>query len=315
MLHRLSVYAARRPLVRKLVMSAPVVRDLAWRFVAGEDLEAGLAAARALRARGIEATLNHVGTHVRDEAAAVAAAGVAVDALRRLAAERLEPNVSLKLTQIGLDLDETLCRAQLRRVLEAARAVGGFVRVDMEESRYVDRTLLLFEEARDAHGPDTVGIVVQSYLRRRRDDLERLVAGGSRIRLVKGGYWESAEVVYRRKAEIDAAFAQDIDLVVARGRSPAIATHDPVAIERVGRAARAARLDRRAFELQFLYGVRPDLQDELVRAGHRVRSYVPFGAGWYEYVLGCVRRLPGGMFRRIGEGALARRGAPEGAAR
>lgn len=301
MLRRLSSLVVRQAWVRKAAVTLPFVRDVAWRFVAGEDLDAGVAALRALQARGIKGTLNHVGTHVRSEVEAVAAAGAAVESLQRIERERLDSNLSLKLTQIGLDLDEGLCREQLRRVLDCARRTGNFVRIDMEESPYVERTLRLFEEMREAYGADTVGIVVQSYLRGRRGDLERLLDGGSSVRIVKGGYWESPEVVHRRRADVSAAFLRDVRLLLTRGRRPAVATHDPIAIEEACRVAAQAGLDRRAFELQMLLGVAHDRQERLVREGYAVRCYVPWGKGWYDYFLGCARRLPGGALRHLGE--------------
>ncbi len=299
MLRELSTSLARQPWIRKAAVSTPGVRDLAWRFVAGETLEAGLATTRALNARGIKATLTCVGTHVRAEEQAVAAASAAVASLERIVAGQLDANISIKLTQIGLDIDEELCRTQLGRVVGRAAQLDNFVWIDLEESRYVPRTLRLFEEAREAYGIDAVGIVVQSYLRDRAGDLERLLAGHSRIRLVKGGYWEPAEVVYRRRTEIDRAFLQDIDLLLARGYRPAIATHDERAVRRACDVAAAAGLDKQAFEFQMLYGVREDLQERLVGAGYPVRSYVPYGDQWYEYLLGCIRRIPGGAFRRL----------------
>jgi proline dehydrogenase len=175
--------------VRKLAVSTPFVRDVAWRFVAGEDLAAGLDVIRALNAKGIKGTLNHIGTHVRNEEEAIASADAAIESLRALHAEGLDSNVSLKLTQIGLDVRGDLCRVQLRRVLDCAREVDIFVRIDMEEAAYVDATIDLFEEMRASYGAAEVGIVIQSYLRHRRDDLGRLAAAGSLIRLVKGGYW------------------------------------------------------------------------------------------------------------------------------
>ncbi len=298
MLRQLCGFLARQPLLRKAVVSTPVVRDLAWRFIAGENLDAGLAAVRALNARGIRATLNHVGTHVRDEAAAVAAADAAVEALGRIHAAGVASHLSVKLTQIGLDIDASLCRVQLGRVLDCARRLGNFVRIDMEESAYTETTLCLFEEAREAYGADTVGVAIQSYLRHRHGDLVRLVAGGARIRLVKGGYWEPAAVAYRNKADIDRAFRRDAELLLARGRCPALATHDERLIDEA--LATAARLGRRDFELQMLYGVRRDLQDRLARAGHAVRCYVPYGGQWYAYFLGCVRRALGDALGRFG---------------
>lgn len=301
MLRRLVSLAVRQRWVKRAAVTIPGVRDLAWRFVAGEDLGAALAAVRRLRRQGIGATLNYVGTHARTEPEAVAAAEAALAALRGMAQEGLEANVSVKLTLLGLDVSEELCRGQLRRVLEGARAAGGFVRIDMEESPYVARTLRIFEDARERHGPDTVGIVIQSYLKRRGGDLARVVAAGSRVRLVKGGYWEAAEVAHRRRSDVDAAFLRDLDSLVVRGRHPAVATHDAGAIARACRLAEGAGIDRRGVEFQMLYGVRPELQASLVREGWPVRAYVPYGSRWYEYVLGCVRRLPGGALRRARE--------------
>jgi len=289
---------ARNGSVRKLAVSTPVLRDVAWRFVAGEDLEAGLAVIRDLNARGIKGSLSHVGTHIRSEAEVVASADEALAALHGLRTARLDSHFSVKLTQLGLDIRPELCRTQLQRVLDCARDVDIFVRIDMEESGYVDATIGIFEEMRETYGADHVGIVLQSYLRHRREDLGRLAAAGSRIRLVKGGYWERPDVAYRAKREIDGAFFADIDRLVRNGRNPAIATHDPAAIDVARRVASSAGLAKDGFEFQMLYGVRSDLQDRLVRDGHIVRCYVPYGGQWYEYVLGCLRRVPGGIMQR-----------------
>jgi proline dehydrogenase len=298
------VAVAGSPRVRKVVMTTPVVRDVAWRFVAGEDLTAGLAVARAMNGRGIKCTLSFVGTHVRDVGEVVAATDTAIEALRGIAAADVDANVSVKLTQIGLDIDAKLCTTELRRLLDVAAEVGNFVRIDMEESAYVEGTLDLFEVMLALYGTERVGIVVQSYLRDRTSDLDRLMNAGARIRLVKGGYWEPAGIVYGGGAEIDRAFMADIERLLGRGRYPAIATHDERAIDHACRIATSIGLDRHGFEFQMLYGVRPDLQHRLTRDGYVVRSYVPFGGQWYAYVLGCLRRLPGGMLkatrRRIG---------------
>ena len=289
---------ARNGSVRKLAVSTPFVRDVAWRFVAGEDLSAGLDVIRALNAKGIKGTLNHVGTHVRSEVEAIAAADEAISALRGLHGAGLDSHISVKLTQIGLDIRPDLCKAQLGRLLDCARELGMFVRIDMEESDYVESTIGLFEEMREVYGAERVGIVLQSYMRQRPEDLGRLLAAGSRIRLVKGGYWEPPEVVHRVKRDVDMAFFADIERLLADGRHPAIATHDPEAIGLVRRVAASNGLAKDAFEFQMLYGVRTDLQDRLVVAGYVVRCYVPYGGQWYEYVLGCLRRVPGGIYQR-----------------
>ncbi len=301
MIRKLYGWVVGHSLFRKAVISTPVIRDLAWRFVAGENLDTGIAAVRALNARGIQGTLNYVGTHVRSRPEAIAAADAAIAALRRIHAERVGSHLSLKLTQIGMDIDDDLCRAQLRRVLDCAREVGNFVRIDMEESPYVGRTLEMFEEARAEYGADTVGIVIQSYLRDRGGDLERVIAGRSRVRLVKGGYWEPASVAYKTAEDIDGHFNRDIEALLASGCHAAIATHDVRSIALTKDCAEKAGLDRQKFEFQMLFGVRPDLQVRLVEDGYSVRCYVPFGGHWQSHFLGCVRRLPGGALRRVRE--------------
>ena len=298
--------------VRKLALSTPVVREVAWRFVAGEDLAAGLDAVRALNARGIKATLSYVGTHVHSESEAASATEEVISALRGLHASGLDSHVSVKLTQIGLDVRTEFCRAQLRRILDCAREADIFVRIDMEESRYVEATIGLFEEMRDEYGPGRVGIVLQSYLRHHRDDLGRLVGDGSLIRLVKGGYWEPSELVYQSKGDVDRAFLADVEQLLREGSQPAIATHDPAAIEVACRTAAETGRGKDTFEFQMLYGVRPDLQDHLVREGYIVRCYVPYGGQWYAYVLGCLRRVPDGIMLRARERMHVRAGAPAG---
>lgn len=296
MLRRLLTGFARSHWVRKAALSTPFFRGLAWSFVAGEDQAAGLDAVRRLNARGIAGTLNCIGTHVRDVAEAAAATDMAVEGLARIRDLALDSHVSVKLTQIGLDIDLGRCRANLARILEAAQRHQGFVRIDMEESAYVDATLDLFEDAYRTW-PVRVGIVLQSYLRRNAADLERMVALGAGIRLVKGGYWESGAVAWRAKADIDAAFLRDMDYILRHGGNLALASHDGLAIGKTLALAEHLGLSRDAFEFQLLYGVRGDLAEDLVRQGCRVRCYVPYGSRWYEYVLGCIRRDPGRVFQ------------------
>jgi len=292
MFRKIIGYVARQAWLRKTIMSTPFVRDLAWRFVAGEDLDAGLEAIRKINARGILGTLNFVGTHVKVEADAQAATDEAIRALTRIHEEHLGCHLSLKLTQIGLDISEELCRAQLRRVLEVTQRLGNFVRIDMEESPYVERTLQLLEEMLAAFGPETVGIVIQSYLRSRPHDLDRILDLGARVRLVKGGYWEQSNVVHKQKADIDQAFLQDLETLLRRGTHPAIASHDAACLSHAKEFAAQIGLAPENFEFQMLYGVRPDLQEQLVREGYVVRCYVPYGRQWYPYFLGCARRVP-----------------------
>jgi proline dehydrogenase len=290
---------ARQSWFRKFIMSTPVFRDLAGRFVGGDDLPAALAAVRGLNARGIKGSLNFHGMHVQDVDEAKRAADQAIEALQRIRQERLDSHVSVKLTKIGLDVDNTLCRSQLRRILDCAAETGGFVRIDMEESVYVEETLRIFEQMQDLHGGGTVGLVIQSYLRQRSADLDRLLDRGARIRLVKGGYRESRSLVFHARAEVDAAFKRDIERLLRRGISPAIATHDADAIVWTRALQEQLGLGKDAFEFQMLFGVKPELQEALVADGYTVRGYVPYGGDWATHVVGCLRRIPADALARF----------------
>lgn len=285
MLRQLAIDAARVPAIRALAMATPGFRRLAWLFVAGEDLEAAMATARSLRAAGIAVSLNALASHVTDRAEAAAHVARVVETVRRIRAEAPDANLSLKLTAIGLDIDEALCRENLVRVLESAREAAVFVRIDMEEAVYAAATVRLFSEMAARFGHETVGIAIQSYLREPPYDLAALAAGGARIRLVKGGYRERPDLVLRDRAEIDAAFGRDIGLLLRTATEPAIATHDVGAINLALRAARAEGLAPQAFEFQMLYGVRPALGRRLTASGYRVRYYLPFGGTWLNWLL------------------------------
>jgi len=295
-LARVYTAAARSSWLRRAVVSTPLLRDIPCRFIGGDDLDAAAATVRGLNARRIQAALSFVGTHVRDKGCATAAADMAVESLHRIARDRLQAHISIKLTQIGLDIDEEVCRSHLRRVLNEAACLGTFVCIDMEESAYTDRTLRLFHQMRSTFGAQAVGIAIQSYLRHRRNDLKELIASGARIRLVKGGYFEPRAVVYRNRREIDTAFAGDMDLLLRPGLlRPAIATHDGALIERAQMIASSRGLGRREYEFEMLYGVKPQLQNELIDQGYTVRCYVPYGIEWSPYMWGCARRAMGSM--------------------
>lgn len=299
MLRKLLASIVGQPWLKKAAMSIPVIRDLAWRFVAGENLDAGVAVLRRLNDNGIKGTLNYIGTHEKDEKEAVAAADAIIEALRRIHKEGLDAELSIKLTHIGLDINDNLCLVQLDRILDHANRYHNFICIDMEESPYVEKTLLFFEQMLGTYGADTVGIVLQSYLRHREVDLQRMITKGARIRLVKGGYWEAPDTVYRKKCDIDRAFRRDIHMLLSKGYKPAIATHDPRFLAETRHLAAKEGIDASAFEFQFLYGVRPDLQDSLIRDGYTVCCYVPYGGSWYAYVVGCLRRIPEQTLRRI----------------
>ncbi len=288
MLRASLLYLSEQPRVFSFVRGSRLAWYVASRFVAGETLDAAVPKVRDLNGRGITASLDLLGESVTAAAEARTAAATVVQMLDRIVAERLECNVSLKLTQMGLDLDAALCTENLRRILDRAREAGSFVRIDMESSAHTERTLRLFEGELFPAYRDRVGIVIQSYLRRSAADIERLVTLGARVRLCKGAYKEPEAVAFPRKADVNRSYAELMEVLLQRGNYPALATHDPVLIARARRFAEAKGIAASRFEFQMLYGVRRDLQEELKRAGYNVRVYVPFGTHWYPYFM---RRL------------------------
>ncbi len=258
----------------------------ARRFIAGERVEEALAAARALADLGLGCTLNHLGEAVTAAPAARAAADGYAGLVRGARDAGLTCQISVKLTQLGLAVDPAACEANLGRVLDAA-GDGCFVRIDMEQSQWVDPTLDVFERVWRA-GHRNVGVVLQSYLYRTADDLARVNALGARVRLCKGAYREPPSVAHPRKADVDASFVRLMQLLLEDGVDPAFATHDPEMIAATRAHARALDLAPDRFEFQMLFGVRRDLQARLVDQGHRVRVYVPFGREWFPYFM---RRL------------------------
>ena len=305
MLRQVFIALSRQAWAYRLILSNPVSRAMAWRFVAGETREAALDAVRALNARGIRATLDYLGENVSTREEAIAAADEAIAELRAIAAAGVDANVSIKLTQLGLDLGDDLCREQVRRVLDCARELGNFVRLDMEGSPYTQRTLDLFRDLRRDYDADTVGTVIQTYLRRSQADVERLIADGSRVRLVKGAYNEPPEIAYPDKADVDRAYRIQMELLLARAHYPALATHDERLIGRAQGFAAAEGIAESRFEFQMLYGVRRDLQERLAREGYNVRCYVPYGTQWYPYFMRRLAERPANIFFILGN--LAKR--------
>ncbi len=282
------LYLSEQPTVFKFVRGNPIAKKLASRFVAGETLDSAVQAVRALNARGVTTSLDLLGESVRTEAEARAAADTAIAMLDRIATEKLQSNISVKLTQLGMDLGLEFCAENTRRLLERAKVTGSFVRVDMEASAYTQRTLDLVEKELFTHYPEQVGTVVQSYLYRSDADIDRLIQEGVRVRLCKGAYKEPANVAYPEKKDVDASYARLMEKLLERGKYPGIATHDEALIARARRFVQEKGIARDRFEFQMLYGVRRDLQDMLVRDGYRLRVYVPFGTQWYPYLM---RRL------------------------
>ena len=261
--------------------------SFARRFVAGETVDDAIGAARRLEAEGLTETFDHLGESVTTLADADAAKRDYLDIIRAIVASGVERNLSLKLTQLGLDADRATAVDHLRVILEVSEPAGFFVRIDMESSRYTDVTLDIFETLW-AQEYRKIGVVLQSDLYRTEKDLERINALGARVRLVKGAYREPRSVAYRKKADVDAAYARMMKVLLSTGTYPAIATHDPAMIDLARRWAAEQGITSDRFEFQMLYGIRRDLQARLVADGYRVRVYLPFGRDWYPYFM---RRL------------------------
>jgi len=259
----------------------------ARRFIAGETVDEAVTCVQGLRHQGLMLTLDYLGESVSSAAAAAAASADYVRIIEAIVKSGIERNISLKLTQLGLDVDRATAVDNMRRILESADANGFFVRIDMENSPYTEATLGIFETLWQ-QGHRQIGTVIQSYLKRSEADIRRLNTLGSRVRLVKGAYKEPKEVAFQKKSEVDAAFVDLMRLLLDEGTYPAIATHDPDMIEATKAHARARGYPNDRFEFQMLYGIRRDLQTALVKEGYRVRVYVPFGKQWYPYFM---RRL------------------------
>jgi len=276
--------------------------SFARRFIAGETVADAIAAARAVEARGMLISLDLLGESVATLAAADVATRAYLEVIDAIITSGIERNISLKLTQLGLDVDKASAVDNLRKILERATAAGFFVRIDMESSEYTEVTLEIFETLW-GHGYRQMGVVLQSALFRSEQDLAHINALGARVRLVKGAYKEPKAVAYPKKADVDAAYARMVRVLMTEGHYPAIATHDPAMIE----LARAQNVAPDRFEFQMLYGVRRDLQTRLVNAGYRVRVYIPFGREWFPYFMRRLGERPANVMFVI-RGILGERG-------
>jgi proline dehydrogenase len=270
--------------VEKLVTETRPGRALAGRFVAGDTLDEAVVVARRLNEEGFRVSLDLLGEEVIDHDSALAATEEYLECLDRIGEDGLDANISVKPTQLGLAIDESLAMAAIDRLGERAAARGTTVTIDMEDSRYTEATVRLFEKGQPTHG--NLGIAIQSCMRRTPEDLHRLIPLGGHIRLCKGAYVEPAEVALTSNSEVDLAYAHQLGTLMAASTTlPAIATHDGDLVE----LGRRLAVDRAGdFEFQMLYGVRPDLQRALVDGGFPLRIYLPFGSQWYPYL---TRRL------------------------
>ncbi len=282
---------ADRPQVERFFKQNKLATGLVMRFVAGETTAEALDAAKKLNRLGITSTVDQLGENVSDAQAASASSAAYSRILEETAEAGLEPNISIKLTMLGLDLGDEVAKANLLPVLQTARKVKGFVRIDMEGSAYAARTIEIFE-ALNADYPDEVGIVIQSYLQRSRADIERLIDQQARVRLVKGAYSEPGSVAFQGRAEIDDNYVRLMKLLLEHGAYPAIATHDPALIAATQAFANQKGIAPDRYEFQMLFGVRRDAQTGLVADGYRMRVYVPFGTEWYPYFTRRIAERP-----------------------
>ncbi len=294
------LWLSEQPQIFRFVRTNGLARRFAARFVAGETVESGVAALTGLNAAGITASLDLLGESVHNAAEARAARDTYLQTLDRIEAVGAAAHVSVKLTQMGLDIDEGLCIENMRAIIARAKQLGSFVRIDMEQADYAERTLRLFKQQFHPEFGNAVGVVLQSYLRRTEGDVEQMVALGARVRLCKGAYKEPATVAFPDKRDVDMNYVRCMERLMLKGNYPAIATHDPRIIERAKTFARDKGIPPARFEFQLLYGVRRDLQLALRRQSYNVRVYVPFGTQWYPYLMRRLAERPANVAFLLG---------------
>lgn len=293
MLGRSLLWVSEKERIRRFVCEGNLTRSVVRRFVAGDRLEDAIAAVRELNSRGIGGILDLLGEDVRDPAGAQAAADEYLASISCIRETGIETTVAVKLTQLGLAFDKGACIDHARRLAAEAQAVGTTLEIDMEQSDYVVDTLDVYRLlSTDFEG---IRVAIQAYLRRTAVDLETLAPVKPKVRLVKGAYAEPEEIAFQKRAEIDAQYKFLIDWLFERGSDPGIATHATELIEHAKRAARRTGAGQRGFEIQMLYGIRRDYQEQLAAEGYRVRVYVPFGSDWYGYLMRRMAERPANL--------------------
>ncbi len=288
MLRNLMLRTADSPALVGFLSRQGMKTGFARRFVAGEDLEEAIEAIRALNSEGMLASLDHLGEGVTRQEEAARAAREYVRLLEVIRETGIDSNISIKLTQLGLDISREVCVGNLRPILQAARDTDNFVRIDMEGSTYTAATVEIFRQHLEAFGPEHVGIVIQSYLHRSEEDVRQLSGLGCNIRLCKGAYKEPPEVAFPDKSDVDDNFLRLLDLILESPSFAAIATHDDQMIDYAMEAIRKRSIGQDKYEFQMLYGTRREYQREINGKGYRMRVYVPFGTQWAPYF---IRRL------------------------
>ncbi len=310
MLRTVFISLSRAGWAQRAITHWDLARNAALRFVAGETAESAIEAICQLNARGIIATLDHLGENTTSIAEAGQAAGEVIAMLDAIGLAGVRANVSIKLSQMGLTVDPQACRLNLQRMLDRARVQGNFIRIDMEDSSLTDATLDQYFWARQ-QGYDNVGVVIQAYLYRSEADIRKILATGGKVRLCKGAYKEPARVAFPKKSDVDQNFDRLTELLLSegaqmgmtppenQGRIPpvaALATHDIHRIRFAQEAQLRLGLPRSALEFQMLYGIRRDLQEELAKAGYPVRVYVPYGTAWYPYFMRRLAERPANVW-------------------
>lgn len=311
MLRSTLIYLSKAAWAREMVTKWEFARRAAARFIAGEKLEDAIRVVRQLNQKGINATLDHLGEHTTTPEKADQATQDILEILDAIHEAGVRSNVSIKLTQIGMALDEELCRENLMHVLEKSKAHDTFIRIDMEDSPWVDKTLELYRMGFEECGCENIGVVIQSYLYRSQADVENILAYRGRVRLCKGAYTEPADIAFPKKKDVDAnydkiavmlidgAFSAGCPLISENGRIPpipAFATHDEKRIAFAKNYAEKIRLPKQALEFQMLFGIRRELQESLAAEGFPVRVYVPYGSEWYPYYTRRLAERPANMW-------------------
>ena len=290
------IHLSRQEWLKDFATRFKLFKKLTTRFIAGENITEAIAAIRDLNARGCSASFDHLNESVTSTAETEAEVREYLDVLARIDESGIDSNVSIKLTQFGLEIDPELAYQNARRVVEDAARRGNFVRIDMEGSNVTQATIDVFKRLRAEFGLNDVGIVLQSYLYRSMDDARELLKIPARIRLCKGAYDEPPEVAFPEKKDTDNNYVELMKVLLSSGIYHGIATHDPKMIDATIDFAQRESISMGAFEFQMLYGIRRDLQEKLARDGYRMRVYVPYGERWYPYFMRRLAERPANIW-------------------
>ena len=287
------LWASEKPKIQSLVTEGRLTKNVVKRFVAGDDLESAISAIKDLNAKGIGGILDLLGEGVNDPAGAEAAAGEYLASIQRIQETGIDTTVSVKLTQLGLAFDKGQCIDHLRRLAAEAQAIGTVVEIDMEQAEYVFDTIDVYRLLH-VDFPD-LRLAMQTYLRRTPVDLETMAVLRPKVRLVKGAYSEPEELAFQRKDEIDGQYRFLTEWLFEKGTDPGIASHDEALIRHAQDVAIKNGVGKDGFEIQMLYGIRENYQQELAAQGYRVRVYVPFGSAWYPYLMRRMAERPANL--------------------